>query len=221
MNKNFVKDMVIVASMILLAFATMVGILDNRKQAAETQKRIDEVASQSDAENKEINQRLDEINSQILVIEENQNDTQTDLEDFQNEVKSKFNNVFDRIHDSNEHINEVEQSKAVQKQQNYVSATYTASASTDSGYDHDFKSAGTVNDGTYNYTWYSQRVLPGGGLEIPGRHVDDDGFVRDENGNLCIASKNLDKGTEVETPYGKGIVYDYCPNDNLDIYTDW
>lgn len=221
MNKNFVKDMVIVASMILLAFATMIGILDNREQAAETQKRIDEIASQSDAENKVINQRLDEINSQILVIEENQNNTQTDLEDFQNEVKSKFNNVFDRIHDSNEHIEEVEQSKAVQKQQNSVAESYTASASYDSGYDHDFKSAGWVEDGEYRYTWYSQRVLPGGGLDIPGRHVDEDGFIRDEDGNLCIAARDIEKGTEVDTPYGKAIVYDYCPNGNLDIYTDW
>ena len=78
-----------------------------------------------------------------------------------------------------------------------------------------------MNDGTYNYTYYSQRVLPGGGLDIPGRHVDDDGFIRDENGNLCIASSNHAKGTEIDTPYGKGVVYDYCPSDNLDIYTDW
>lgn len=221
MNRGLIKDLVLAGSILLVAFATMVGILDNRKQAAETQKRIDEIASQSDADNQQINQRLDEINEQILVIEENQNNTQTDLENFQNEVKSKFNIVFDRIHDSNEHINEVEQSKTVQKQQNYVSATYTASASTDSGYDHYFKSAGWVEDGTYRYTWYSQRVLPGGGLDIPGRHVDDDGFVRDEDGNLCIAARDIEKGTEVDTPYGKAIVYDYCPNGNLDIYTDW
>lgn len=221
MNKNFVKDMLIVASMILLAFATMIGILDNREQAAETQKRIDEIASQSDAENKEINQRLDEINSQILVIEDTQNKTKTEMEDFQDEVKSKFNNIFDRIHDANEHITEVEESKELKRQQTYVATSYTPSVSYESGYDHDFKSQGTVNDGTYNYTWYSQRVLPGGGLDIPGRHVDEDGFVRDEDGNLCIAARDIEKGTEVDTPYGKAIVYDYCPNGNLDIYTDW
>lgn len=221
MNRGLIKDLVLAGSILLVAFATMIGILDNRKQAAETQKRIDEVASQSDADNQQINQRLDEINTQILVIEENQKNTQTELEDFQEEVKSKFNNIFDRIHDANEHITEVEESKELEKQQTYVATSYTPSVSYESGYDHDFKSQGTVNDGTYNYTWYSQRVLPGGGLEIPGRHVDEDGFVRDEDGNLCIAARDIEKGTEVDTPYGKAIVYDYCPNGNLDIYTDW
>lgn len=221
MNRGLIKDLVLAGSILLVAFATMIGILDNRKQAAETQKRIDEVASQSDADSQQINQRLDEINTQILVIEENQKNTQTELEDFQEEVKSKFNNIFDRIHNTNEHITEVEESKELKKQQTYVATSYTPSVSYESGYDHDFKSQGTVNDGTYNYTWYSQRVLPGGGLEIPGRHVDEDGFVRDEDGNLCIAARDIEKGTEVDTPYGKAIVYDYCPNGNLDIYTDW
>lgn len=221
MNRGLIKDLVLAGSILLVAFATMIGILDNRKQAAETQKRIDEIASQSDADNQQINQRLHEINTQILVIEENQKNTQTELEDFQEEVKSKFNNIFDRIHDANEHITEVEESKELKKQQTYVATSYTPSVSYESGYDHDFKSQGTVNDGTYNYTWYSQRVLPGGGLEIPGRHVDEDGFVRDEDGNLCIAARDIEKGTEVDTPYGKAIVYDYCPNGNLDIYTDW
>jgi hypothetical protein len=222
MNRGLIKDLVLAGSILLVAFATMIGILDNRKQAAETQKRIDEIASQSDAENQLINQRLDEINEQILVIEDTQNKTKTEIEDFQDEVKSKFNNIFDRIHNTNEHITEVEESKELQKQQTYVATSYyTPSVNYESGYDHDFKSQGTVNDGTYNYTWYSQRVLPGGGLEIPGRHVDDDGFVRDEDGNLCIAARDIEKGTEVDTPYGKAIVYDYCPNGNLDIYTDW
>lgn len=217
MNRGLIKDLVLAGSILLVAFATMVGILDNRKQAAETQKRIDEIASQSDA----INQRLDEINEQILVIEDTQNKTKTEIEDFQDEVKSKFNNIFERIHNTNEHITEVEESKELKRQQTYIASAYTPSVSYDSGYDHDFKSQGTVNDGTYNYTWYSQRVLPGGGLDIPGRHVDDDGFVRDEDGNLCIAARDIEKGTEVDTPYGKAIVYDYCPNGNLDIYTDW
>lgn len=221
MNRGLIKDLVLAGSILLVAFATMIGILDNRKQATETQKRIDEIASQSDADNQQINQRLEEINEQILVIEDTQNKTKTEIEDFQDEVKSKFNNIFERIHNTNEHITEVEESKELKRQQTYVATSYTPSVNYESGYDHDFKSAGTVNDGTYNYTWYSQRVLPGGGLEIPGRHVDEDGFVRDEDGNLCIAARDIEKGTEVDTPYGKAIVYDYCPNGNLDIYTDW
>ena len=217
MNRDILKDFVIVASMLILAGATIVGSAQNRKRTNEIDSKLDAMASQTDA----VNDRLEDIQQNVDEIEQNQEKYQQMFEEYREEIKNKFNNVFDRIHDSNEHIDEVEQAKIVQKQQNYVTASYTASASTDSGYTHPFRSQGTVNDGTYNYTYYSQRVLPGGGLDIPGRHVDDDGFIRDENGNLCIASSNHAKGTEIDTPYGKGVVYDYCPSDNLDIYTDW
>lgn len=87
---------------------------------------------------------------------------------------------------------------------------------------NDFRTAGVVNDGQYRYTWYSQRVLPGGGLSIPGRHVDGDGYVRDGSGNLCVASSSHAPGTVVQTPFGQGVVYDSgCDGGTLDIYTDW
>lgn len=67
-----------------------------------------------------------------------------------------------------------------------------------------FKKLGRVRYGDYTYTWYSQRVLPGGGLNIPGRHLNKHGLV-------------------VDTPVGiQGIVYDEgSGNGNLDIYCDW
>ena len=81
---------------------------------------------------------------------------------------------------------------------------------------------GVQTDGTWRYTWYSQRVLPGGGLDIPGRHVDEDGYVRDGDGNIAVASGSLDYGTVVETPYGTAVVYDSgCAEDTIDVYTDW
>jgi len=87
----------------------------------------------------------------------------------------------------------------------------------------DFKYLGVLNWNGYRWTWYSQRVLPGGGLSIPGRHVDDDGYVCDENDYICLASGFLDKGTVLDTPLGKkGCVYDYCATANtLDVYVDW
>ena len=71
--------------------------------------------------------------------------------------------------------------------------------------------------------WYSQKVLPGGGLNIPGRHVDNNGYVCDENGFICLASGSLAKGTIVETPFGKkGKVYDCgCAANTLDVYTNF
>lgn len=86
-----------------------------------------------------------------------------------------------------------------------------------------FKKLGRVRYGNYTYTWYSQRVLPGGGLNIPGRHLNEYGLVVDKNEYVVIASDDLPHGTVVDTPVGiQGIVYDEgSGNGNLDIYCDW
>lgn len=75
-------------------------------------------------------------------------------------------------------------------------------------------------------TWYSQRVLPGTGLDIPGRHVADDGTIRDADDYIVVASDDLPKGSLVETSLGTGKVYDTFGGynegtGNVDIYTDW
>ena len=86
-----------------------------------------------------------------------------------------------------------------------------------------FRKLGRVRYGDYTYTWYSQRVLPGGGLNIPGRHLNKYGLVVDENEYVVIASDDLPHGVVVDTPVGiQGIVYDEgSGNGNLDIYCDW
>lgn len=84
------------------------------------------------------------------------------------------------------------------------------------------KSKGVNYFNGHRETWYSQRVLPGGGLYIPGRHVDDRGLVCDEDGYICVASEDYPKGTIIETSLGIGRVYDYgCDSGTIDIYTDW
>lgn len=84
------------------------------------------------------------------------------------------------------------------------------------------KEWGAVVDGGVKYTWYSQRVLPGGGLDIPGRHVDENGYVVDGEGRIAVASSDLPIGTEVETPFGDAVVYDAgCASGVVDIYTDF
>lgn len=71
-------------------------------------------------------------------------------------------------------------------------------------------------------TWYSQRVLPGGGLKIPGRHVNSEGFVCDKDGYICVASSDYKKGTIIETSRGMGKVYDCgCASGILDLYVNW
>lgn len=201
----------------ILTVALMAVAFTDMRSNKATQEKLDAIASETDA----IHSRIDAIeektekhnaeNGEIVnTLIQNINDVKTNLDD---EVK-KLNDEIKRVEEAKKKKKDEQQAQAV---------AYTASVSYDggSGYNHPFRSQGTTNDGNYDYTWYSQRVLPGGGLNIPGRHVDENGFVRDENGNLCIAARDLDKGTEVDTPFGKAVVYDYCPNGNLDIYTDW
>ena len=98
--------------------------------------------------------------------------------------------------------------------------SYTSSYTTSSGGLTKYK--GVVYYDGHRETYYSQKVLPGGGLSIPGRHVADDGTVRDADGYICVASSDLAAGTEVDTSLGKAKVYDSgCASGTIDIYTDW
>ena len=84
------------------------------------------------------------------------------------------------------------------------------------------KSKGVNYFNGHRETWYSQKVLPGGGLKIPGRHVNNQGLVCDGDGYICVASSDYSKGTIVETSLGTGKVYDCgCASGTIDIYTNW
>lgn len=87
----------------------------------------------------------------------------------------------------------------------------------------DLQFSGVLYWGGWRWTWYSERILPGYGLSIPGRHTDGDGFVCDGDGYICLASSSLSKGTVVDTPFGRaGKVYDCgCASDVLDVYVNW
>lgn len=78
---------------------------------------------------------------------------------------------------------------------------------------------GVVYWGGYKFTYYSQSVLPGGGLSIPGRHINADGYVADGDGYIVLAG-SAPKGTVYDTPFGyKGKIYDRGTYGNhLDVY---
>ena len=86
------------------------------------------------------------------------------------------------------------------------------------------KRRGTLNFNGHKETFYSEKVLPGNGLRIPGRHVADDGTIRDENGFICVAADPgfLAKGTILITSLGPAKVYDCgCAYGTVDIYVNW
>lgn len=86
-----------------------------------------------------------------------------------------------------------------------------------------FKRMGVIRWNGWKWTWYSQKVLPGGGLKIPGRHLDKNNYVCDKNGYIVLSSSSLKKGTVIKTPFGKkGKVYDTgCARGVVDVYTNF
>ncbi|MGO1537901.1 MAG: hypothetical protein ACTHW3_00865 [Leucobacter sp.] len=83
----------------------------------------------------------------------------------------------------------------------------------------EFLFSGVVNWGGHKFTFYSQQVLPGPGLQIPGRHVNKGGYVSDEDGYIVLAG-SAPKGTVFETPFGRqGKIYDRgTVGNHLDVY---
>lgn len=79
--------------------------------------------------------------------------------------------------------------------------------------------SGVVNWGGYRFTYYSQQVLPGAGLMIPGRHVNPGGYVSDGDGYIVLAG-SAPKGAIFDTPFGyQGKIYDRGTSGNhLDVY---
>ena len=89
-----------------------------------------------------------------------------------------------------------------------------------------FKENGVIEYDGYYFTYYSELVMPGEGLYIPGRWTDEYGFVRDGNGNLCLASntpETMDRFSTVYTPWGLGVIYDYGTGNDavIDVYVGW
>lgn len=85
----------------------------------------------------------------------------------------------------------------------------------------DLRYHGVINWGGYKFTFYSQSVLPGGGLKIPGRHIDG-GYVCDADGYIVLAN-DAPRGTIIPTPFsGKyGKVYDRGTTGNhFDVYVE-
>ena len=86
------------------------------------------------------------------------------------------------------------------------------------------KNKGAIYFNGHKETYYSQKVLPGASLRIPGRHVADDGTIRDGEGYICVAANTayMSKGTILITSLGPAKVYDSgCAVGVIDIYVNW
>lgn len=106
-----------------------------------------------------------------------------------------------------------------------VMRTYASANNTTSQYSlRDLQFQGVIRWKGFKYTYYSQSVLPGSGLNVPGRHVSRLGYVTDKDGYIVGASNaSIPKGTVFNSPFGAPIkIYDRCPECSpnwIDIYT--
>lgn len=90
--------------------------------------------------------------------------------------------------------------------------------------DHLTRSNGSIDVFGHHETWYSTNEGCGQvtAWEIPGKHVADDGTIRDADGYICVASSDHNHGTIVMTSVGPGKVYDTgCSHGTIDVYTNW
>lgn len=89
----------------------------------------------------------------------------------------------------------------------------------------EFQTTGVIDWCGYEWTYYSELILSGEGLDIPGRHTTSDGYVCDGDGYVVLASdlSMLSRGSVVDTPFGyTGKVYDTgCAYGTLDVYVGW
>lgn len=89
----------------------------------------------------------------------------------------------------------------------------------------EFQNSGVISWGGYQWTYYSELILPGNGLNIPGRHTTEDGYVCDGDGYIVLAAdlSMLPRYSIVDTPFGReGKVYDTgCAYGVLDVYVRW
>lgn len=86
------------------------------------------------------------------------------------------------------------------------------------------KSRGAIFYNGHRETYYSEKVLPGTGLNIPGRHVAEDGTIRDADGYICVAAdpSYMARGSVLITSLGPAKVYDSgCAYGTIDIYVSW
>ena len=127
-------------------------------------------------------------------------------------VEDEVEETTDEIEESSEDLSEDSEQINMEQETTY---DYYVSPS-------EFMVQGVIYSDGIEYTWYSENVLPGGGLDIPGRYVNEGGYVCDENGYICVASCDFEYGTVLETPVGMAKVYDICPVSGIvDVYVSW
>lgn len=156
-----------------------------------------------------------------VIIKNNEEERKEAQDKYKEQVEQERK---ERERKSAEERKEKERKAAEERKTKEETARKTQSGSSSMVYTIDqFEFMGRISWGGKVFTYYSERVLPGGGLRIPGRHTSG-GYVRDGDGYIVLASDYYAKGTVISTPFGSpGKVYDAFgtgePSYRFDVYT--
>ncbi len=114
----------------------------------------------------------------------------------------------------------IEDEEYIDDEEEYIEPNYSSDVYYSAS---EFQFQGVIWYNGLKWTYYSDSVLPGEGLSIPGRHYDSAGYICDNNDYIVLASCDYTKGTVLNTPLGKqGKIYDYCPTSGIiDVYVGW
>lgn len=208
---NGKKQWIFPLGMLILCVVAFVVMLWSEDNIKKTWKEYD-------AQIEELSQKIDDLSDENVGLNADILEKGEEIES----LNAQIDELNSTIEEKDNEIATLEQAKA-EKQK-----SYSSSGSSSTTYQASSSSGTLTKSGGVNYyngrteTWYSQKVLPGGGLDIPGRYVDENGLVRDGDGYICVAASDLAYGSTVETSLGTGKVYDTgCAEGVTDIYTDW
>lgn len=224
---------VIIILIVFMCVSSIVSLVATKKSEEKIGKRLEEISSKSDAQTKEINLRLDSVQGQVTGLGERLDEANQEQENFREQMDKTFDNIYNRLHDTNEHLKEVEIMKQEQKERQRQ-AVIQASVDYSAGYNLPTtgltKSGGVNNHNGHKETYYN---LPMGGViqMAYDRGLEGEYWVRDDGvkmfGDYVIVAGSQDKrDTIVDTSLGQGIVLDtgsfaYDNPEQYDIATDW
>ena len=91
---------------------------------------------------------------------------------------------------------------------------------TETGKGFNFRKEGYYDMDGWHFTYYTSRIRYTYHKDTKKWFPCDDGLYRNAEGYIVLASQHHEKGTILATPFGEGMVLDYCGTEgNIDIYT--
>ena len=222
--KNIIRKTLILTSILTITFTGLI-------QAQNNTDRLFSIKNTNNINNTDISEDswlIKEKKNLVSYIKKEINNTtlnKDEISKINDEIKKsdislkELKNIKDKINKNKKEVKTSTNTSSNTEQNNADLKTVRTPSTTKNYTLQQFMFSGVVNWGGYKFTYYSQSVLPGGGLAIPGRHVNADGYVSDGDGYVVLAG-SAPKGTIYDTPFGyKGKIYDRGTYGNhLDVY---